>query len=109
LRLALGVILVMVGTNLSGTLGLLLVIYGGLIFLGLLTSIAAFLTFIVSLILLFMEPSTTLLLIPFASLALMNGAGRAFGLDHWVTPMLNDFLGKTFNGKMASHYNDLKK
>ncbi len=109
LRLALGVILVMVGTNLSGTLGLLLVIYGGLIFLGLLTSIAAFLTFIVSLILLFMEPSTTLLLIPFASLALMNGAGRAFGLDHWVIPMLNDFLGKTFNGKMASHYNDLKK
>jgi len=43
-----------------------------------------------------------------ASIALMNGAGRTFGLDYWVIPYLQRKLGDWWYGKERAIYNDLK-
>ncbi|QBO35974.1 NAD(P)/FAD-dependent oxidoreductase [Periweissella cryptocerci] len=47
---------------------------------------------------------------PFAALAIMNGSGRAFGLDYWAVPWLQKHLGKWwYRGYEASTYNQLAK
>jgi len=43
-----------------------------------------------------------------ASIALMNGAGRTFGIDYWVIPYLQKKLGNLWYGKQRGIYNDLK-
>lgn len=40
----------------------------------------------------------------FAAVAIMAGAGRAFGLDLWVQPWLQKFLGQLWYGKQRSIY-----
>ncbi|WP_071130427.1 NAD(P)/FAD-dependent oxidoreductase [Enterococcus timonensis] len=40
----------------------------------------------------------------FAAFALMNGSGRAIGLDRWVVPFLQRTLGKWWYGKEKSLY-----
>lgn len=41
-----------------------------------------------------------------ASIALMNGSGRTFGLDYWVVPYLQQKAGRWWYGKEQSVYND---
>ena len=43
-----------------------------------------------------------------ASIALMNGSGRTFGLDYWVIPYLQRKLGNWWYGKEQSIYQDKK-
>lgn len=43
-----------------------------------------------------------------ASIALMNGSGRTFGLDYWVIPYLQNKLGRWWYGKEKAIYHDLK-
>ena len=38
------------------------------------------------------------------AIALMNGSGRAFGLDHWVVPWLQRKLGHWWYGDVKSRY-----
>ncbi len=39
-----------------------------------------------------------------AAISLMNGAGRAFGLDYWIMPWLGRFLDKKIYGKPKHIY-----
>ena len=41
-----------------------------------------------------------------ASIALMNGSGRTFGLDYWVIPYVQNKLGRFWYGKEQSIYRD---
>lgn len=41
-----------------------------------------------------------------ASIALMNGSGRTFGLDYWVVPFLQNKVGDWWYGKERSIYTD---
>ncbi|MBM7543195.1 FAD-dependent oxidoreductase [Amphibacillus cookii] len=41
-----------------------------------------------------------------ASIALMNGSGRTFGLDYWVVPFIQKKLGRWWYGKEQSIYQD---
>lgn len=41
-----------------------------------------------------------------ASIALMNGSGRAFGLDYWVIPFIQNKLGRFWYGNVQSIYRD---
>nr|SFZ87656.1 NADH dehydrogenase in cluster with putative pheromone precursor [Loigolactobacillus rennini] len=41
---------------------------------------------------------------PFMALALMNGSGRAFGLDYWVVPWLQKHLGHWWYGDLKPIY-----
>ncbi|MBC1474524.1 FAD-dependent oxidoreductase [Listeria grandensis] len=41
-----------------------------------------------------------------ASIALLNGAGRTFGLDYWAMPWLQKHLGRWWYGKESSIYRD---
>ncbi|MGO3380406.1 MAG: FAD-dependent oxidoreductase [Loigolactobacillus coryniformis] len=41
---------------------------------------------------------------PFMALALMNGSGRAFGLDFWVVPWLQKHFGHWWYGDLKSIY-----
>lgn len=41
-----------------------------------------------------------------ASIAMLNGAGRTFGLDFWVVPWIQKHLGKWWYGKPKSIYRD---
>ncbi|MER2060364.1 MAG: NADH dehydrogenase FAD-containing subunit, partial [Niallia sp.] len=43
-----------------------------------------------------------------ASIALMNGSGRTFGLDYWVIPFLQRKLGDWWYGKERAIYKDYK-
>lgn len=43
-----------------------------------------------------------------ASIALMNGAGRTFGLDYWVIPFTQRKLGNWWYGKEQAIYKDIK-
>ncbi|WP_186578949.1 FAD-dependent oxidoreductase [Aquibacillus kalidii] len=43
-----------------------------------------------------------------ASIALMNGSGRSFGLDYWVVPFLQRKVGDWWYGKERSIYRDNK-
>lgn len=45
----------------------------------------------------------------FSSIAVMNGAGRGFGLDFYVVPLLQKGLGVLWYGKAKSLYDDLDK
>jgi NADH dehydrogenase len=40
----------------------------------------------------------------FVAIALMNGSGRAFGLDKWMQPWLQKVLGKAWYGKSRNIY-----
>lgn len=46
---------------------------------------------------------------PFVALALMNGSGRAFGLDYWVVPWLQKHLGHWWYGSIKPLYNGPQK
>lgn len=41
-----------------------------------------------------------------ASIALMNGSGRTFGLDYWVVPFLQEKVGNWWYGKERGIYRD---
>lgn len=41
-----------------------------------------------------------------ASIALMNGSGRTFGLDYWVIPFIQNKVGNFWYGKERSIYRD---
>lgn len=41
-----------------------------------------------------------------ASIALMNGSGRTFGLDYWIIPYVQNKLGRFWYGKEQSIYRD---
>ncbi|WP_182201769.1 FAD-dependent oxidoreductase [Paraliobacillus salinarum] len=43
-----------------------------------------------------------------ASIALMNGSGRTFGLDYWVIPFIQQKLGRWWYGKESAIYQDKK-
>jgi NADH:ubiquinone reductase (H+-translocating) len=43
-----------------------------------------------------------------ASIALMNGSGRTFGLDYWVIPFLQRKIGDWWYGKERAIYKDYK-
>ena len=111
LRIVMGITWISLGATLGGGAGMIATIVGWLLVFGLLTSIAAFVGFIFGLVMVFAGTGVTVaaLLIPFASLALMNGAGRTIGLDYWVTPFLERSLGASWYGKAKSRYNDLRK
>ena len=38
------------------------------------------------------------------AIALMNGSGRAFGLDYWVMPWLGKKLDRWLYGRTSHHY-----
>ncbi|MRH44978.1 NADH dehydrogenase FAD-containing subunit [Aquibacillus halophilus] len=44
-----------------------------------------------------------------ASIALMNGSGRTFGLDYWVVPFLQQKVGNWWYGKEQAIYSDYDK
>ncbi|GEM02273.1 NADH dehydrogenase [Halolactibacillus halophilus] len=44
-----------------------------------------------------------------ASIALLNGSGRTFGLDYWVIPFIQTKLSKFWYGEPKSIYSDHKK
>ncbi|WP_163655194.1 FAD-dependent oxidoreductase [Listeria sp. PSOL-1] len=44
-----------------------------------------------------------------ASIAMLNGAGRAFGFDYWVVPWFQKHLGNWWYGKPRSVYRDSGK
>ena len=110
LRIVVGILWISAGSSVSGTIGMIATVVGWLIAFGLLTSIAGFVAFVLGLVLIFAGSATTsMVLLTFASLAVMNGSGRTFGLDYWVTPFLEKMLGRSLYGKHESRYNDLKK
>jgi NADH dehydrogenase len=109
LRIVTGASLIVTGTALSGTFGTWFVILGLLLVFGLFTSIAGFFTFLTTIVLIAAHPSLSALILPFAGLALMNGAGRALGLDHYLMPYLMKKIGGVLNGKMTARYDDLHK
>jgi NADH dehydrogenase len=111
LRLIVGFIWMIVGGQFGGTAGVIALLIGWFILFGLFTSAASFVGFIFGMVLAFHTTafSPASLLLPFASLALMNGAGRTLGLDFWVVPFLEKTLGEQLYGTHRSRYNDLKK
>lgn len=110
LRIVVGILWISAGASVSGTIGMIATVVGWLIAFGLLTSLAGFVAFVLGLVLIFAGSATTsMVLLTFASLAVMNGSGRTFGLDYWVTPFLEKTLGRSLYGKHESRYNDLKK
>jgi NADH dehydrogenase len=111
LRIVMGITWISLGASLGGGAGILATIIGWLLAFGLLTSLSAFIGFIFGLVMVFAGSgvSVAALLIPFASLALMNGAGRTIGLDYWVTPVLERTLANSWYGKARSRYNDMRK
>jgi NADH dehydrogenase len=42
----------------------------------------------------------------FVAFALMNGSGRAFGLDKWVIPWIQRTVGKWWYGDVKSRYGE---
>ena len=111
LRIVVGILWIQAGAALNGGVGVLASLVGWLITFGLFTSLASFVAFVTGLVMLIAGQSVagSAILMTFASLALMNGAGRTVGLDYWVVPFLEKTLGRSLYGKHESRYNDLKK
>ena len=111
LRIVVGILWIQAGAALNGGVGVLASLVGWLITFGLFTSLASFVAFVTGLVMLIAGQSVagSAILMTFASLALMNGAGRTVGLDYWVVPFLEKSLGRSLYGKHESRYNDLKK
>lgn len=111
LRFIMGVLWIMAGSTLrGGFFGNLADIIGWLMFLGLFTSVAAFAGFILGLVMVVAGNGLTAsaLLMPFASLAMMNGVGKSFGLDYWVMPFIARRWSRRVYGERKPKYNDLK-
>ncbi|MDR3241258.1 MAG: FAD-dependent oxidoreductase [Lactobacillaceae bacterium] len=109
LRLVTGIFLIITGAAIGGGFGMVFAGVGVALFLGFLTTLASLLTLLLSLILFGTSFTLSALLLPFVAIALMNGSGRSFGLDHWVMPWLIKNIGTFINGESKSSYNDLKK
>ncbi|TYC48852.1 6-phosphogluconate dehydrogenase [Weissella muntiaci] len=110
LRIIMGIIWILTGAVWgSGIFGLLASLIGWMLFLGLFTTMAGFIGFLLGIFMVTVGQGMTVssLLMPFASLALMNGAGRSVGLDFWVIPYLEKRWGKRRYGEHKSKYNDL--
>ncbi|MCM0582627.1 NAD(P)/FAD-dependent oxidoreductase [Weissella diestrammenae] len=109
LRLITGIYLMITGAAIGGGFGMLFAGVGVALFLGFFTSIAGFLTMLLSFVMMGMSFSISALLLPFVGIALMNGVGRSFGLDHWVMPWVMKTIGTYLNGESKSSYNDLNE
>jgi len=111
LRIVTGILWIQAGAHLGGGAGVLASVIGWLITFGLFTSIAGFVGFISGLVMLIagQDVAGSAILMTFASLAVMNGAGRTVGLDFWIVPALQKSLGRGMYGNSKSRYNDLKK
>lgn len=111
LRIVTGILWIQAGAHLGGGAGILASVIGWLITFGLFTSIAGFVGFISGLVMLIagQDIAGSAILMTFASLAVMNGAGRTVGLDFWIVPALQKSLGRGMYGDSKSRYNDLKK
>ncbi|KRN74874.1 hypothetical protein IV73_GL000997 [Weissella kandleri] len=107
LRLATGVFLMITGVAVGSGVGGFFALVGIALFIGFMTTLAGFLTLILSLIMLGTSFSISALLLPFVGIALMNGAGRSFGVDHWLIPWLEKNLGTLITGDSKASYNDL--
>ncbi|GAK29937.1 NADH dehydrogenase-like protein [Weissella oryzae SG25] len=110
LRMLMGIIWILTASLWGGSIfGLLAALTGWLLFLGLFTTLAGFFGFVLGMIMVLVGHgmAASSLLMPLASLALMNGAGRSVGLDFWVIPYLEKRWGKRRYGEHRSKYNDL--
>ncbi|WP_281346931.1 NAD(P)/FAD-dependent oxidoreductase [Weissella coleopterorum] len=107
LRLATGIFLIITGVAVGGGIGSVFAGVGLALFVGFMTTLAGFMTFLLSLVMLGTSFSISALLLPFVGIALMNGAGRSFGLDYWLVPFIQKNLGILITGDSQAGYNDL--
>lgn len=108
LRLATGIFLIITGVAIGGGIGSIFAGVGMALFVGFMTTIAGFMTFLLSLVMLGTSFSISALLLPFVGIALMNGAGRSFGVDYWLVPFIQKNLGIFITGDSQASYNDLE-
>lgn len=108
LRLATGIFLIITGVAIGGGIGSIFAGVGMALFFGFMTTIAGFMTFLLSLVMLGTSFSISALLLPFVGIALMNGAGRSFGVDYWLVPFIQKNLGIFITGDSQASYNDLE-
>lgn len=90
--------------------GFLSIVVGAALILGVFTFPAALLSIVLALVAGFTNGwDASQWLVIFSSFALLNGAGRNFGLDFWIVPALQKALGTAWYGQQKSIYNDLNK
>ncbi|CAK8054712.1 FAD-dependent oxidoreductase [Eupransor demetentiae] len=94
----------------GGLMPFLSILTGAFLLVGIFTWPAAALSIILAIFAwIFNGFDITQLFVIFGSIALMNGAGRNFGVDIALVPLMEKVFGLAWYGKAKSQYDDLKK